>query len=156
MDLPSDLVTLPTTPYKERPAALPLEVEECRTAVWLAAGNIKEAAGLLKVPSARLRNFIKGSPYLQAEVQESKEIMVDIAESNVVEALSDKDDVGRRDSMTRFVLQSQGRSRGWGTGANSGLNINAGGAKGRVVISWENGDSFEPEEPRVINAQAGK
>jgi hypothetical protein len=122
----------------------------------MTAGNIREAAKILKVPSARLRNFVNGSPYLQAEVQESKEIMVDIAESNVVEALEDEDDVGRRDSMTRFVLQSQGRSRGWGTGANSGVNINAGAGKGRVIISWENGESFEPEEPKIINARAGE
>lgn len=156
MNLPSDLVALPTAPYNERPAALPLDIEECRTAIWYAAGNIKDAAQTLKVPSARLRNFIKGSPYLQAEIQESKELMVDIAESNVVEALEDMDDVGRRDSMTRFVLQSQGRSRGWGTGANAGINVNAGGAKGRVVISWETGESFESNEPRVINARAGE
>ena len=67
--VPSDLVTLPTMTYSEMPPELPLDIEECRTAICMAAGNITEAAKLLKITSIRLRAFVKKSPYLSAEMQ---------------------------------------------------------------------------------------
>ena len=139
--LPGDLIPLPTAPYDERPVSLPLDVEECRTAIWIVRGNISKAAELLKTSSARLRRFIEGSPYLSAELKEAKDRLVDIAEDVVYEALTDGDDPGRKDSMARFVLGSQGRSRGWGTGAGPSVNIkNSHG--GVIRVAWADGTSF--------------
>src|SRR6476619_5108550 len=111
MDFPSDLIPLPTTPYSERPVSLPLDMEECRTALWLVRGNITEAAKLLKTTPLRLRQFVQKSPYLSAEMQEAKDQLVDIAEDVVYEALTDEDDKSRKDTMARFVLGSQGKPR---------------------------------------------
>ncbi len=145
MDLPGDLLPLPTTPWDERPTELPLDIEECRTALWLHRGNIKDAAEALKVSSARLRAFVKNSEYLSREMAESREVLKDIAEKNVYDALTDAVDSGRRDSMSRFVLSTIGKDRGFGNG-NGGLNVPQG--KGKIVVTWES------DTPQTIEATA--
>src|SRR4249920_874002 len=134
-------------PYSERPIELPLDTEECRTAIWMAAGNITEAAKVLKVTSIRLRNFIKKSPYLTAELQESADRLVDIAESNVLDALTDELDPSRRDTMSRFVLSNIGKHRGWGSGSTGGVTVKN-SAGGTIIVQWADGSAFgsEPQE----------
>lgn len=137
--MPDDLVPLPTAPYAERPIALPLDVEECRTALWVVRGNITKAAEILKVSSNRLRKFIERSPYLSAELQEAKDRLVDIAEDNIYEALTDEEDKARRDQMSKFVLASVGKARGWGQGG-SGTNVTIKNSSGGTIrVSWADG-----------------
>lgn len=150
--LPSDLVPIPTQPWPERPAELPLVPQEVRTALWLTAGNITNAASVLKVTSMRLRTFVRNSPYLSAEVEEAKEQVVDKAESIVVDAL-DSNDPTRQDQMARYVLNSShGRKRGWGQGS-SNVQIDARGSK--FTISWADGSRFDDkrdaEDAEVID-----
>jgi len=147
-NIPDDLVALPTMPYPERPLELPLDIEECRTAIWMAAGNITEAAKLLKITSIRLRNFVKKSPYLSAEMQEAADRMVDIAESNVLDALTDELDPSRRDTMSRFVLGNIGKHRGWGSGSPGSVNVKN-SAGGTIIVQWADGTSFSSEPKEV-------
>jgi hypothetical protein len=149
--LPGDLIPLPTRPWDIRPAEIPLDTEECRTALWMTRGNVTEAAAILKITSMRLRQFIDKSEYLKREQSEAKEQLLDKAEFNVYEALNDIADPGRKDSMTRFVLTNLGTSRGYGNG-KAGVNVNPTG-KGRMVIMWDDGTgiSGDPEsEGEVI------
>jgi len=139
--IPSDLVALPTMPYSERPTELPLDIEECRTSLWMAHGNISEAAKLLKTTSIRLRAFVKKSPYLSAELQEAADRLVDIAESNVHDALTDELDPSRRDTMSRFVLSNIGKHRGWGTATGGGVTVKN-SAGGTIVVQWADGSQF--------------
>lgn len=138
-DIPADLVPLPTMPYEERPVGLPLDMEECRTALWRCRGNISLAARLIKVSSSRLRNYVAKSPRLTDEVREAQQQLVDVAEDIAYEALTDGDDPGRRDQMARFVMSNLGRDRGYGTG-KAGVTIN--NPKGPVVIQWADGQSL--------------
>jgi len=140
-ELPQDLVPLPTAPYSERPVALPLVNEECRTALWMVRGNIMEAAKLLKVTPLRLRQFVAKSPYLTAELQEAKDQLVDISEAVVFDALTDEEDKARKDTMARFVLGSQGKSRGWGHAAGNSVNIKN-SVGGTIVVQWADGTNF--------------
>lgn len=150
-ELPNDLVALPTAPYAERPFSLPLDQEECRTAIWRTRGNITEAAKLLKVTSLRLRQFVNKSPYLSAEMQEAKDQIVDVAESVVYEALTDDEDAGRRDTMARFVLGSQGKMRGWGSAVGSG-GVNIKNAGGTIIVQWADSTVFgQDNEPKTID-----
>lgn len=130
---------------------MPLEVEECRTAIWRAEGNISEAARLLKITSLRLRQFVQKSPFLLAELQEARDQIVDIAEKVVVDALTDEEDKSRRDTMARFVLGSQGKSRGWGSGAAGGA-MNIKNAGGTIIVQWADGSTFGEPEPKTIDA----
>ena len=157
--VPSDLVPLPTSPWDVRPAELPLDIEECRTALWKVRGNVSQAAALLKISSQRLRTFVEKSEYLQRERDEAKEQMLDQAEDNVYEALTDHQDPGRKDSMTRYVLSQLGQSRGYGT-KTGGINLNTEGPKGRLTITWDDGSTVAGDEeqsevidvtPRAVN-----
>jgi len=150
--IPNDLVALPTMPYSERPTELPLDTEECRTAIWMASGNITEAAKLLKTTSIRLRNFVKKSPYLSAEMQEAADKLVDIAEANVKDALTDELDPSRRDTMARFVLTNIGKHRGWGTGNSVGVNVKN-SAGGTIIVQWADGTSFGVEDPKTVEGE---
>jgi hypothetical protein len=151
--IPSDLVPLPTSPWDVRPAEIPLVIEECRTALWKCRGNVSKAAELLRVSSQRLRTFVDKSEYLQRECLEAKEQMLDQAEDNVFEALTDHQDPGRKDSMTRFVLGQLGQNRGYGT-KTGGVNVATGAAKGRITITWDDGEAIvgqPPEDPPTID-----
>jgi len=150
-NIPNDLVALPTMPYSERPSELPLDVEECRTAIWMAAGNVTEAAKLLKITSMRLRNFVKKSPYLSAEMAEAADRLVDIAEANVKDALTDELDPSRRDTMSRFVLSNIGKHRGWGTGSP---NVNVKNSPGgTIVVQWADGSQFGKDDENTIEGE---
>jgi hypothetical protein len=149
--IPNDLVALPTMPYDERPVELPLDVEECRTALWMAAGNVSDAAKVLKITSIRLRNFVKKSPYLSAEMQEAADRLVDIAEKNVLDALTDEQDPSRRDTMSRFVLTNIGKAKGWGSGGSAGVSVkNAAG--GTIIVQWADGSTFG-NDPKDIEGE---
>lgn len=143
--MPNDLISLPTMPYDMRPASMPLDVEECRTAIWIARGNISKAAEMLKISSMRLRTFVKNSPRLSAEQKEAQEQLLDIAEDVAFEALTDAADTGRQDQMARFVMSNLGRERGYGQG-NAGINLNM-PKGGRMTISWDDGTSIIGEAP---------
>ena len=144
--IPLDLQPLPTMPYSQRPSELPLDVEECRTAIWYARGNITQAAGILKVSSSRLRNFVTKSDYLSREVSEAAEQLLDRAETIVAEALDDEDDKSRQDQMAKFVLSSSmAKKRGWGSGSNPSVSIKNQGS-GTLVVGWADGTKFEPKQ----------
>lgn len=141
MSEPTDLVPLPTMPYDERPVSLPLVIEEVRTALWRAKGNVSTAAALLKVSSARIRKFVRDSPYLTEEQRESAEIIMDKAEEVVVAAI-ESEDATRADQMARWYLGQQGTARGYGNGkAGNGPNLTLPN-KGRMVIMWDDGEQL--------------
>lgn len=120
---------------------MPLDREEVRTALWMDRGNITKAAIRLKVPSERLRRFVNQSEYLLREAREADQQLVDIAKDNVYEALTDEADPGRRDTMARFVMQQLGGEHGWGNG-KGGVSLNLPN-KGRIVIGWDDGSTFD-------------
>lgn len=153
--VPNDLVALPTMPYSERPVELPLDTEECRTALWMAAGNVSEAAKILKVTSIRLRNFVKKSPYLTGEMAEAHDRIVDIAEANVRDALTDELDPSRRDTMSRFVLTNIGKHRGWGTSASGGVTVKN-SAGGTIVVQWADGSTFNSDGESELKEVQGR
>lgn len=149
---PSDLIPLPTMPYDSRPDELPLDVEECRTALWRAKGNVSEAAKLLKINSVRLRRFVEKSPRLTEEQREAQDILLDKSEAQIADALDDKDDKIRADNAAKFVLTNLGARRGYGT-KGSNIVLSPGAGKGTVKISWNDGEEFgpAPEEGKVID-----
>lgn len=147
MNFPSDLIPLPTMPYDSRPIELPLDVEECRTALWRAKGNVSEAAKLLKTDTLRLRRFVSQSPRLTEEQREAQEILLDKSESQIADALDDKDDKIRADNAAKFVLTNLGARRGYGTKGGVGITLTPNGSRGTMKITWGDGEAFAPPSP---------
>lgn len=137
MDAPSNLIPLPTMPYDERPDSLPLDTEECRTALFECSGNVTAAANLLKVAPSRLRAFVKASAYLTREANEFREQIVDKAEMVIMEALDNED---QKFTMARFVASSLGKTRGY--------NQNSATGKEKMepfVVEWGDGETIDAE-----------
>lgn len=137
-ELPDNLNTLPTMPYNERPDDLPLDIEECRTALWLCKGNITDAASMLKVRSSRLRAFVKASPYLQRETEEATERLKDKAMKVIAEGL---DDENEKYTMARFVAKELGAVGQKAVAKEMPANT-------RIVFEWGDGSSFDPHKAR--------
>jgi hypothetical protein len=62
---PREFEPLPFYPFDDRPASLPLTPDEAATAIFLAKGDLKRAAKLLKVPPSQLNRFVRRSYRLQ-------------------------------------------------------------------------------------------
>jgi hypothetical protein len=110
--IPTSLISLPEPTWSSYPDDYPISAEEVRTLLWMFSGDISQAAAYYKVPSARLRMFIRKTAYVARELAEIQEQLLDIAEYNIHEALV-SNDPKRRDSAARFVLEKSvaGRSR---------------------------------------------
>jgi len=149
--LPQDLVPLPTMPYDVRPESMPLTIDEARTALWKAKGNITEAAKYLKVDSGRLRRFVKQSVRLSMEADEARQQILDKAETIIVEALEDTEDRQRQDNMAKFALLNLGMTRGYGAKTGKTLNVNNSGS-GNVIVTWGDGSTFDEvdDEPDAL------
>lgn len=68
--LPDDLVVPYGRPIRKLADNEPLTARDVRSALWLAAGNIRKAAERLGVSPARVRAFIRNSPWVQDELRE--------------------------------------------------------------------------------------
>lgn len=110
--LPDDLVVPYGRPIRKLGDDEPLTARDVRSALWLHAGNIRAAAGRLGVPPARLRAFVRNSPWVRREFNEARERILDRAEGVLFEALF-SDEPRRRDSAAKYILtKSQtGRAR---------------------------------------------
>ena len=109
--LPDDLV-VPYESIRQLADDEPLESRDVRSALWLCAGNMRKAAERLGVPPARVRAFVRNSPWVREELDEARERILDMAEAVLFEALF-SDDPKRRDSTARYILtkSQMGRSR---------------------------------------------
>ena len=90
----------------------PFTARDLRSALWLSAGDVSKAAKRLAVSTARVRAFTDKSPWIQRELYEARERILDKTEEVLFEA-SFSDDPKRRDSVARYILtKSQtGRAR---------------------------------------------
>jgi hypothetical protein len=62
---PDEFVQLPYFGWDRRPDDLPLDADECATALFLAHGEVYAAAAMLKAPPRRLRQAIRKNANLQ-------------------------------------------------------------------------------------------
>jgi hypothetical protein len=136
--LPADLQPLAihvAQPY----ATLPLDVQQARSAIWYASGNIKRAADLLGVSAPRLLNFVKKDPYLERERSNAADLLVDQAEGIVQDSL---DDPNTALESARWVLERRGAERGWNSPIKptvnpAGVSFGGAGTSGKLAIQWE-------------------
>jgi hypothetical protein len=62
---PREFEPLAYFPWDERPDSVPLTHDEAATAIFLAKGDLKEAARLLKVRHAQFSRLVRRIPQLQ-------------------------------------------------------------------------------------------
>jgi hypothetical protein len=116
--------------------------EDIEKALIKARGIMTRAAKTLGVPTGELREFVKGKAVLQKIIFEAREELCDLAEANMHEALTDKDDPARRDAMTRFMLNSALASkRGFGAREDKSHPLEP---PQRIIIGYAGEPGFGP------------
>ena len=90
------------------------------------AVNVSEAARELEVNSADLRRLLWARPQLAAAAAEMEERRLDIAERNILEALT-SDDPRMRMASAMFTVRysAKARKRGWITNSSASVDANA-------------------------------
>jgi hypothetical protein len=103
-----EFAPLPYYPWQSRPETVPLDQDECATAIHLANGELVEAASLLKVPIIRLKRMLRGSPRLQRVFEESLGVALIKARSIPLRTLFDPNSDQRAlEWASTKVLQSR-------------------------------------------------
>lgn len=138
--LPDDLLPLADFGWTERPASLPLDVEECRTALWLNGGDIPGAAARLRITPGRLRAYVNASPRLQRDQHEAQMLLVDRAKVVVREALNDVNNTARMDNMARYMLNSRFAEEFGFAPRPAKINLLPAGP---MIIGWANEAGFD-------------
>lgn len=131
---PDDLVTLSEPTWDALSNNYPLSADEARTLLWMFAGNITKAAKYYRMSSARLRAFVKKSPLIAADLHEMTERLLDLAEAVIIETMYSGIYDKQRYAAAMFVLERQGRGRGWGV-ANKFVRAEA-DERGRITVRW--------------------
>jgi hypothetical protein len=105
-DHDQEFIPLPFYPFTERPATLPLDPDECATAIHIAQGDIPAAASLLKVPQFRLEREVRRHPDLGRILNEELQIAVSRSRSELLTALDSPND-RRREWAASKILSSR-------------------------------------------------
>jgi hypothetical protein len=143
-----EFAPLPYFPWDERPSTLPLDQDECATALHLSQGHLPRAASLLKVPLIRLNRMLKHSPRLQRVFSESAELIVARAFSKYIDAL-DAEDARRQEWGATKIMQSRaamGHLFSPAPPANTASNIAVNAEARTVTFRWADGQSLSTPE----------
>lgn len=146
----AEFTPLPYFPWDERPCTLPLDADECATAVHLEHGDVDRAARLLKVSTIRLQRMIRSSPRLQRILDESLNVALARAVSIPIRTLFDPEaDHRRLEWASTKLLQSrlaQGHplspAPAAATQANAALTVNP--AQRTITFRWRTDDDPDP------------
>ena len=101
-----EFTPLPFYPFTERPVTLPLDPDECATAIHLAQGDLPKASDLLKVPQFKLEREVRRHPNLARILNEELQIAVSRSRSELLTALASPND-RRREWAASKILASR-------------------------------------------------
>lgn len=111
--------------YSTTPASIPKS--RFRTAIWQSFGNMCALSRILKVNHSSLRNYLSTHDDLRELMDEARAHLIDQAEDYVAQCLSDENlDVRVKTDLAKFILKTQGKSRGWTEGPTIAQQINIG------------------------------
>jgi hypothetical protein len=116
-----------------------LDEDEVETTLMGVDGNIREAAMLLDVKSARLRRFVEASPRLRAVCAEAFASAVDESVGVLFEGLRDKNSFQNRFYAAKeFLRSAEGRKRGFGHEASgqATLELKDKGGSRTITLKW--------------------
>ena len=98
-----EFIPLPFYGWAERPATLPLDPDECATAIHIARGDIPAAAALLKIPQFKLEREVRRHPNLARILNEELQIAVSRSRSELLTALESPNDRRREWAATKIL-----------------------------------------------------
>ena len=144
-----EFIPLPFYPFTERPATLPLDPDECATAIHIAKGDISAAAALLKVPEFRLNRLVRRTPRLQHVLSEANELTTHRAASEYIRALDDPSDRRREWAASKIMASRAAADHPFApapTGSTTASNVTINQDNKEITIHWGNAPTTTPPE----------
>jgi hypothetical protein len=105
-ELDQEFAPLPFYPWDERPPTLPLDPDECATAIHLAQGDLPNAAALLRTPLHKLNRQVAHHPRLQRVIAEAHSLAIARAAAEYIRALDSPSD-RRREWGAKAILATR-------------------------------------------------
>lgn len=148
-----EFLPLPYYNWDQRPDTLPLDVDECATAIHLSDGDVLEAAALLKVPIIRLNRIIRHNPRLQRILEEALGVSLVRAAHVPLATLRDPNaDRRQLEWASTKLLQSrlaQGHLLSPAPAAGIASNVVV---DKRIVVLWGNGEKIAEIGPVGVDS----
>jgi hypothetical protein len=143
----AEFLPLPYYAWERRPPTVPLDPEECATALYLADGELEIAAATLKVEPLRLIRIIRRTPRLQRLHAELAGLLNDKVHHEYKRAFDSEDDRRREWAASKVsqTRQFQDHPLAPNTQSNAVVNVDASGVR-EIVFSWKS-----PGSPKTLD-----
>jgi hypothetical protein len=135
-DQAGEFLPLPYYAWEQRPDTVPLDYDECATALHISDGDMVIAARLLKAPLYRLQRFLKHSPRLQLVQEESLEQVRRRAEHEVISGLDAADDRRREWAASKILGSRLGQSSALAPAPAASTSTSVSISAREVVYTW--------------------
>ena len=137
---------LPDYHWDYRPLTLPLDEEECATALHLTHGHLSQAAHRLRVSSTRLNRAIKQSARLQTLLRDLSEVFVADSYGEAIHALYDSASDNRRREWGASVGMRSNLGKEHLLTSSQGASASSigGPSGGRIVLYWDDSPGPDP------------
>jgi hypothetical protein len=152
-EMDEEFLPLPNYTWDQRPSIMPLDVEECATALYLVGGVLEDAAERLRIHPLRLVRFIARHKRLQRLHAELSALLHDKVHKEYRNAFDSEDDRRREWAASKVAQTRAFQEHPLAPNANAsssspGLALN--GVPNRIVISWDDGPALpSPEAPLI-------
>ena len=149
-----EFTPLPYYPWDERPLTLPLDSDECATAIHLAQGDLPRAAELLKVPLYKLNRALAHHPRLARIFREANDLAIARAAAEYLRALDSPSDRRREWGATKILASRAAVSHPFSpapsqpNAAAASLSLTSTAAGRTLVFRWR---TDADDNPPVID-----
>lgn len=150
-EIDEEFLPLPFFPYEERPAHVPVDVEEAATALYLDKGVVGDAAQRLRIPELKLQRIIDRSPRLTRLHKELVALLNDKVLKQVITAFDDPENRRKEWAAAQVIRSDSFKSHPLAPSRDSSQpTLNIAGPQ-RIIISWDDGPA-----PPAIEHDAGE
>lgn len=148
-----EFIPLPYYPWEERPHTLPLDPDECATAIHLAHGSLDRAASLLKVEINALNRMVRKHPMLQRIQSEALDNALAKAQSYPIDTLFDPNtDRRAKEWATAQILKSRlamGSPLSPAPAGSATSNVTINQDNREIVFTWR---STPPDNSQTLDS----
>ena len=144
-----EFTPLPFYPWDTRPDTVPLDTDECATALHLGQGSLIRAAQLLKTAPHRLARVMRAHPNLARIQNEANELTVAHAHDELLQALSSDSDRRREWAATKILASRAAQSHPFApapTQPSTTQQLSLSAAGRSIVFRWRTDadDALQP------------
>ena len=149
-----EFIPLPFYPFTERPATLPLDPDECATAIHIARGDLPKASDLLKVPQFKLEREVRRHPNLARILNEELQIAVSKSRSELLTALESPNDRRREWAASKILASRIAQSDPFApapAGSTTANNVTINQDNKEITIHWGEAPAAPAPPPDEID-----